>query len=127
MRGPGARRWMAVLFGMLFLVAAAADDGLLDQARAQAEGGDLDAAMRSVDEFLAAQPSDEGGRFLRGVLLVETGRNDEAIAEFNALVEDREPAVDVYEALAMTVPGIVARESAMKGGEQLAVPSFDRA
>ena len=47
-------------------------------------------------------------------------------AEFvNALVDDREPAIDVYESLAMTVPGIVAHESALKGGEQLAVPSFD--
>ena len=101
MRGPGARRWMAVLFGMLFLVAAAADDGLLDQARAQAEGGDLDAAMRSVDEFLAAQPSDERGRFLRGVLLVETGRNDEAIAEFNALVEDHPELPEPYNNLAV--------------------------
>lgn len=49
-------------------------------------------------------------------------------AEFiNALVEDREPAVDVYEALAMTVPGIVAHQSALRDGEQLPVPGFDRA
>ena len=32
----------------------------------------------------------------------------------------------LYESLAMTVPGIVANESAKKGGEQLPVPSFDR-
>jgi len=44
-----------------------------------------------------------------------------------ALVEDREPAVDVYESIAMTAPGIVAMESARKGGEQLTVPSFDKA
>ena len=44
-----------------------------------------------------------------------------------ALVQDREPAVDVYEALAMTVPGIVAMESTRRGGEQLKVPSFDKA
>jgi predicted dehydrogenase len=44
-----------------------------------------------------------------------------------ALIEDREPAIDLYESLAMTVPGIVANESAKKGGEQLAVPCFDRA
>lgn len=44
-----------------------------------------------------------------------------------ALVEDREPAIDLYESLAMTVPGIVANESARKGGEQLKVPSFDPA
>ena len=43
-----------------------------------------------------------------------------------ALIEGREPAVDLYEALAMTVPGIVANESAKKGGELLAVPCFDR-
>jgi len=43
-----------------------------------------------------------------------------------AIVEDREPAIDIYESLAMTVPGIVAHQSALKGGEQLKVPSFDR-
>jgi hypothetical protein len=35
--------------------------------------------------------------------------------------------VDLYEALAMTVPGIVAMESSRKGGERLKVPSFDKA
>ncbi len=48
-------------------------------------------------------------------------------AEFiNALVEDREPAIDLYESLAMTVPGIVAHQSAFKDGQQLAVPQFER-
>ena len=48
-------------------------------------------------------------------------------AEFiNALVEDREPEIDLYESLAMTVPGIVAHQSAFKEGEQLPVPQFDR-
>jgi len=44
-----------------------------------------------------------------------------------ALVEEREPAVDLYESLAMTVPGLVAMESCRKGGEQLKIPSFDKA
>lgn len=49
-------------------------------------------------------------------------------AEFiQALVENREPTVNVYEALAMTVPGMVAHQSALKGGELLKVPGFDRA
>jgi predicted dehydrogenase len=48
-------------------------------------------------------------------------------AEFvNALLEDREPEIDLYESLAMTVPGIVAHQSAFKDGEQLAVPQFER-
>ncbi len=46
-------------------------------------------------------------------------------AEFiNALVEGREPAIGLREALAMTVPGLVAHQSALKGGEQLPVPEF---
>jgi predicted dehydrogenase len=47
-------------------------------------------------------------------------------AEFiNALLEDREPAIDLYEGLAMTVPGIVAHQSSLQEGQQLVVPSFD--
>ena len=44
-----------------------------------------------------------------------------------AILEDREPLVNIYEALAMTVPGIVAHQSALKGGETLKVPQFERA
>ncbi len=43
----------------------------------------------------------------------------------SALVEEREPEIDVYEAVAMTAPGIVADQSAHRGGEQLEVPQFD--
>jgi hypothetical protein len=43
-----------------------------------------------------------------------------------ALVENREPTVDIHEALAMTAPGIIAHESSLKGGEQMKVPSFDK-
>lgn len=45
----------------------------------------------------------------------------------SAILEDREPLVDVYEALAMTVPGIVAHESAMRGGERLKIPQYGEA
>ena len=44
----------------------------------------------------------------------------------DALVHDRRPTVDVYEALAYTVPGIIAHQSALKDGERLKVPQFDR-
>ena len=46
-------------------------------------------------------------------------------AEFiNALLEDREPAIDVYKALAITVPGIMGHQSALRKGERLKVPAF---
>jgi len=44
-----------------------------------------------------------------------------------AILEDREPSVDIYTAVAETAPGVVAHESALKGGEQLPIPSFDPA
>jgi predicted dehydrogenase len=48
-------------------------------------------------------------------------------AEFiNALLDGREPAIDVYDSLAMTVPGLVAHQSALKHGERLKVPRFDK-
>jgi hypothetical protein len=45
----------------------------------------------------------------------------------DALVHNRKPAVDVHEAIAYTAPGIVAHQSALKGGEQMKIPSFDAA
>jgi predicted dehydrogenase len=43
-----------------------------------------------------------------------------------AVLENRKPAVDVYEALAYTAPGIVAHQSALRNGELLKIPQFDR-
>lgn len=45
----------------------------------------------------------------------------------SALREERRPVIDIYEALAYTAPGIVAHQSALKGGESLPVPDFGRA
>jgi predicted dehydrogenase len=42
-----------------------------------------------------------------------------------SMVENRQPAINVYEAVAFTAPGIVAHESALRGGELLKIPSFD--
>jgi predicted dehydrogenase len=43
----------------------------------------------------------------------------------DALSHNRRPSVDIYEALAYTVPGIIGHESALKNGERLTVPQFD--
>ena len=42
----------------------------------------------------------------------------------DALINERQPTVNIHEALAYTVPGIVAHESALKGGVQLKIPQF---
>ena len=42
-----------------------------------------------------------------------------------ACIEKRKPTVDILEALAYTVPGIIAHESALKGGVSMEIPQFD--
>ena len=44
-----------------------------------------------------------------------------------ALIEDREPATNLYEALAYCVPGIVAHQSSFEYGRQLDIPAFNPA
>ncbi len=44
----------------------------------------------------------------------------------SALLDNRPPMIDLYESLAMTVPGIIAHQSALKDGETLKIPQFDR-
>ena len=43
----------------------------------------------------------------------------------SAILEDRQPWINVYESLAMTIPGIVAHQSALKDGETLKIPQYD--
>jgi len=45
----------------------------------------------------------------------------------SAIREDRHPTVNVWEALAYTVPGIIAHRSALQGGECLKVPDYGKA
>lgn len=43
----------------------------------------------------------------------------------DAVLKQRKPAVNIYEAVAYTAPGIVAHQSALKGGELMKIPQFD--
>jgi hypothetical protein len=70
-------------------------------------------------EILLPEPMRVGG--------VHNGAEPMLTNEFiNALIEERKPAIDIHEALAYTVPGIIAHESAVKGGLQMKIPSFDK-
>ncbi len=44
----------------------------------------------------------------------------------DALVTGRRPEIDINEALAYTVPGIIAHQSALSGGKPMKIPTFDR-
>jgi predicted dehydrogenase len=45
----------------------------------------------------------------------------------SAIVEDRHPKVDIWEATAYTLPGIIAHQSALRGGELLKIKDYGKA
>ena len=45
----------------------------------------------------------------------------------DAILEDRHPTVNVWEAIAYTLPGIIAHQSALRGGEPLKIRDYGRA
>jgi len=58
----------------------------------------------------------------------KTGHGDSHVfiaAEFiNALIDDREPEIDIYKSLNMTVPGILAHQSTLQNGLSMPIPIY---
>jgi Flp pilus assembly protein TadD len=90
---------LLALSGAWRMTAAQTDD--LAAARAAARDGDLAAAAAAVDRHLAAKPDDERGRFLKGVLLAEQGRTDEAFGLFFALTQDHPELAEPHNNIAV--------------------------
>ena len=45
----------------------------------------------------------------------------------SSIVEDRMPAVNVWEAIAYTAPGIIAHQPALRGGESVRIKDYGKA
>jgi hypothetical protein len=45
----------------------------------------------------------------------------------SSIVEDRWPAMNVCEAIAFTMPGIIAHQSALKGGKPMKIKDYGTA
>ena len=65
------------------------------------QGGRLDEALARVDRALADKPADAQLRFLRGVVLAEAKRGDEATAVFEKLTQDHPDLPEPYNNLAV--------------------------
>jgi Flp pilus assembly protein TadD len=84
------QRYPLTLLLAALLAATAAParaDALADVQRLQA-AGETGAALKEADKALLATPRDAALRFVRGVLLVELKRDDEALAAFQRMHED---------------------------------------
>lgn len=94
------RPWIAALVATVFLpFSALADDyaevSKLVGARQYKE------ALTKVDQYLSSKPRDPQMRFIRGVILSESGRNAEAIAAFTKITEDFPELPEPYNNLAV--------------------------
>ena len=79
--------------------AAPADD--LKDAQKLYQAGKLQPALDKVDVYLKANPRDPQGRFLKGLVLTEQKRVNDAIAVFTGLTEDFPELPEPYNNLAV--------------------------
>ena len=95
-----------VLFaGMLLVtcVAAYADD--LQDANKLFKQGQQNAALDKVNSYLSGKPKDAQGRFLKGLILTEQGKPNDAIKIFSDLTVDYPDLPEPYNNLAVLYAG----------------------
>jgi predicted dehydrogenase len=74
-----------------------------------------------VDNYASILPENLRDRVSQG----HGGAEVFIVHEFvSACLERRQPAVDVYHAVAYTAPGLVGQQSAMKGGQWMKIPDY---
>ena len=88
----------AILFLLLAPVVHA--DALQDISK-QIKQGQYSQALEQVDKYLAGKPKDAQGRFLKGIILTEMNKPNEAIAIFTRLTEDYPELPEPYNNLAV--------------------------
>src|SRR5450759_2516735 len=90
---------IASVFFAAAAYAAPADD--IKEAGKLYQQGKLDVALTKVNSVLAVQPKDAQGRFLKGLILTEQKKADEAIRVFTGLTEDFPELPEPYNNLAV--------------------------
>ena len=100
MTGRLRRAVFAMALAFAPVLAAAPADDLRDAQKLYGQGK-LPAALEKVDAFLAAQPRDPPGRFLRGLVLTDQKKTAEAIQVFSGLTEDFPELAEPYNNLAV--------------------------
>ncbi|MCB5186587.1 tetratricopeptide repeat protein [Methylobacillus caricis] len=86
---------------LILLVATSAQADELKDIAQLANQGQASQALERINTYLAAKPKDIQAIFLRGVLLAETGKRDEAIRIFTELTEKHPTLPEPYNNLAV--------------------------
>lgn len=88
---------MVLVFGVF---ASAHADSIQDINRLMKQGQHTQ-ALEQVDKYLAGKPRDAQGRFLKGLILTELNRSNDAIVVFQKLTEDYPELPEPYNNLAV--------------------------
>lgn len=90
---------IAVCMGLAAPVLAQSDE--LQEAQQLLKQGQTDRAMERVEQYLKSRPKDARGRFLRGILLTEQNKPNEAIRVFTELTQEFPELPEPYNNLAV--------------------------
>jgi tetratricopeptide (TPR) repeat protein len=104
----------ALLLGVYALACA---DSLQDAGRLMKQGQNSQ-ALEQVDKYLADKPKDAQGRFLKGLILTEMNRPNDAVAVFQKLTEDYPELPEPYNNLAVIYAQQKQYEKAKQALEQ---------
>src|SRR5688572_29597530 len=92
---------IALLFGLFTAAAAIAQSDELQDASQLLKQGQLDRAMERVDGYLKSRPKDARGRFLKGLILAEQNKPNDAIKIFTELTQEFPELPEPYNNLAV--------------------------
>ncbi len=96
-----AARLAAIAICLLLATPVFAQGDELQEAQQLLKQGQVDRALERVDQYLKTKPKDARGRFLRGILLTEQNKPQEAIKVFTELTQDYPELPEPYNNLAV--------------------------
>ena len=96
-----AGRLAAIAICLLLATPVTAQSDDLQAAQQLLKQGQVDRALERVDQYLKNKPKDARGRFLRGILLTEQNKPQEAIKVFTDLTQDYPELPEPYNNLAV--------------------------
>lgn len=91
----------ALVFGLALGAALPAMADNLPEVQRLIKQGQYSQALEKVDAYLSGKPKDAQGRFLKGLILTEMGKPNDAVAVFTKLTEDYPELPEPYNNLAV--------------------------
>ncbi len=93
--------WRALVFGLAIGFAAPSFADNLPDVQRLIKQAQYPQALEKVDAYLSSRPKDAQGRFLKGLILTEMGKQADAIVIFTKLTEDYPELPEPYNNLAV--------------------------